>query len=354
MNKEIKDENDHIFNIEFLRKIKGGITIFPAGGDGVACYELLKDNFIDICCFIDNNSEKQGLTINSKPIISLEEFKIGYKNSHIVLSSRRYEKELVAQLSRIGVTEYSCFDADIYADTVITGFEECARLYSMLSDNLSRKTFLSIINFRVTNDSKFLSDIIQPLSNQYFEPTLYTLCQKDFFVDCGAYDGDTLELLMSNTGGKIAGYYGFEPNEHNFKILQRRAVKYSNLEIIKKGVFKENTTLSFNVPYDSISSSSAILDSGNETIEVVSLDNALEGKKVTFVKMDIEGAEMDALFGAKKIIQAQKPTLAISVYHKFDDFWKIPSLVDSFGVGYRYFLRHYTLDSSETILYAVV
>jgi hypothetical protein len=69
--------------------------------------------------------------------------------------------------------------------------------------------------------------------------------------------------------------------------------------------------------------------------------------------MDVEGAEKEALLGARKTIQNEKPALAVCVYHKFDDLYVIPDLIQSFGVKYKYYLRHYTLGLAETVLYAV-
>ena len=73
---------------------------------------------------------------------------------------------------------------------------------------------------------------------------------------------------------------------------------------------------------------------------------------VDFIKMDIEGAESEALEGAKQTIRAFHPKLAISVYHKLDDFWTIPKYIDQLGMGYRFYLRHFTIHREETVLFA--
>lgn len=98
---------------------------------------------------------------------------------------------------------------------------------------------------------------------------------------------------------------------------------------------------------------SRITDTGTVSIDARKLDDVLQGKKVTFIKMDIEGAELAALRGAEKIIREQRPRLAICVYHKPEDIWEIPSLILSCNPDYRLYLRHYSITETETVLYAI-
>lgn len=89
-----------------------------------------------------------------------------------------------------------------------------------------------------------------------------------------------------------------------------------------------------------------------DTIETVALDEFLHGERVTFIKMDIEGVELDALKGAVRIIKEQKPKLAISVYHKADDIIEIPKLIMEMRPDYKLYLRHYSMLANEMVLYA--
>jgi hypothetical protein len=77
-----------------------------------------------------------------------------------------------------------------------------------------------------------------------------------------------------------------------------------------------------------------------------------EFPKVDFIKMDIEGAEQQALRGAEECIRRFKPKLAITVYHSLEDFWEIPRWIDGLGLGYKFYLRHFTIHSEETVLFA--
>ena len=100
-------------------------------------------------------------------------------------------------------------------------------------------------------------------------------------------------------------------------------------------------------------SSSKLTDNGNIEVALDSIDHVLDGEKVTFIKMDIEGSEYEALCGAKETIKAWRPRLAISVYHKPGDILVLPSLVSKLNPAYHMALRHYsTKNANETVLYA--
>ena len=88
-------------------------------------------------------------------------------------------------------------------------------------------------------------------------------------------------------------------------------------------------------------------------VQVVSLDRVLGDEIVSFIKMDIEGAEHNGLLGAEKQIRANRPKLAISIYHKPEDMWDLPGLILSFQPDYKLYLRHYSIAASETVLYAI-
>jgi FkbM family methyltransferase len=90
-------------------------------------------------------------------------------------------------------------------------------------------------------------------------------------------------------------------------------------------------------------------------VKTISIDDLVARyalSRLDFIKMDIEGAEMDALHGAEAALKRFKPKLAIAVYHKLSDFWSVPQYLDSLGLGYRFHLRHFTMHAEETILFA--
>ncbi len=90
-----------------------------------------------------------------------------------------------------------------------------------------------------------------------------------------------------------------------------------------------------------------------ERVIVRTIDNVLDGQKATFIKMDIEGAELVALKGAKKTLQMYKPKLAISLYHNNRDILEIPIWLKETVPDYKFYLRHYSNKRWDLVLYCV-
>lgn len=147
--------------------------------------------------------------------------------------------------------------------------------------------------------------------------------------------------------------YAFEPDKGNYESCLKN-LKYiqnrSKIEIINKGLYDSEGEKHFICDGDS----SHISDGSNETIETVSLDDFMENReKVSFIKMDIEGAEMNALEGARKTIIRDKPDLAICIYHKNSDILDILQQILDIYPHYRLYIRHYSEFRWETVVYAV-
>lgn len=188
--------------------------------------------------------------------------------------------------------------------------------------------------------------------SQYFE--LRSLFQADwkneYFVDVGALDGETTEYFLQHFENGHA--YVFEPNPKQFEITKERLRTYPQAELFPYGAYDKNTTLRF-APAEGDEGSAKISKAGDIEIEVRRLDDLLGDRKVTFIKMDIEGSELAALRGAERIIREQRPKLAICVYHKLEDVWEIPSFILRCHPDYKLYLRHYSITHTETVLYAV-
>lgn len=70
--------------------------------------------------------------------------------------------------------------------------------------------------------------------------------------------------------------------------------------------------------------------------------------------MDIEGAEKEALLGAEEMIKRNKSVLTICIYHKREDFFEIPLLIEEMVKHeYAFYIRQYRYGQSETVLYAL-
>lgn len=233
--------------------------------------------------------------------------------------------------------------------------QELKMVYDSLEDDRSRFVFENILKYRVTRNWTYLrrSKAKDNENTQYFVPEFH-FSDHEIIVDCGAYTGDTVERFYKNIPG--CRVIALEPEEKNFESLQN--LKLEGLKVIKAGVWSEDTTLSFSDEGGG-TTGGAISASGNTKIEVKALDHLPECQSATYVKMDIEGAEMEALKGAEKIIKKGKPKLAICIYHRPQDFFEIPFYIKKLNPDYKLFIHHHSYHyhhsygPCETVLYAV-
>ena len=179
----------------------------------------------------------------------------------------------------------------------------------------------------------------------------------DCIIDAGACFGDTTLAFAASTGPK-GSVHAFEIDPSNLRIAADNFSRNPNLakriRLNALGLGRESATLYLN---GSGPGAQLGVHPGGLPVEVVSLDDYARihcPDKVDFIKMDIEGAEMGALKGARETLKRHRPRLAISVYHQTADLMRIPLWLDDLGLGYRLWLDHYTIHHEETILYAAV
>lgn len=191
---------------------------------------------------------------------------------------------------------------------------------------------------------------------QYFD--FFGPNDNEVFVDCGCFDGSTCYKFAGWCGAK--GYdhiYSFEADPKNYEKSKKLLEPLGKCDLypygtadVKKKVFFAAEAFETSCVISREEAEKRNFE-GVEEIETVALDDILEGKRVTFIKMDVEGAEYEALLGARKLIMENRPRMAISVYHKYEDFVTLANLVLEMHPDYRIAFRHYGFDDLETIMY---
>lgn len=258
------------------------------------------------------------LEVNGVPVIPIESIRdyADIDSDYFVVPSMRYREEMTENLRIVGIKDEHIIDGSLI--------------------------------WRITEGRQYFDlSMLKPDSSG------------ERFADLGACDGMSSVEFLRWCGGN--GYcYCFEPDRKNIDVLKRNMQQKGlnadkDFSLIEKGVWSESTELLFNESGSADSHFVSEMDDSADIhrVQVVALDDELKDKKVTFVKMDIEGAELEALRGAESIIRKQRPKLAICVYHKPEDIWTIPMYILSLRNDYRLFLRHYSFGGTETVLYAI-
>lgn len=246
------------------------------------------------------------------------------------------------------------YDTELLQKKISMERDEIQYVRANLKDEKSIKTFDNLLRYRVSNSDDLIMEVYENEHAQYFPGVeIFVPQSEEVFVDAGAYNGKTSEAF-SSWCKEYSKIYSMEPDALMFQILREyiKLKKVSNVNCINKGAYSHTTEISFQNIEES--GSSNINENGAAKIQTISIDEMLNGDKATYIKMDIEGAEMSALCGAEKTITKYKPKLAISIYHKDDDLWKIPYYIKKKYPWYKLYIRHYTTLTTETVLYATV
>lgn len=244
------------------------------------------------------------------PIMTLEEFLKKDEDASVYIASTSFHTEFCEMLSHAGIEQERIVD--------VTGM------------------MLSVYH-----------------RQQYFDLPVLQECREphEIFVDGGCYDAANSRMFAEWACDCEKEVYAFEPDAENRKNCREVLEQTEGLiyELFPKGLWSKEEVLKFSAYGNE---GSRIAENGEVHVPVTSIDCMVD-KRVTFIKMDIEGAEYEALKGAEHTIRRYQPKLAISVYHKPEDIWELPRLILSFCPDYTFYLRHYSLASEETVLYAV-
>lgn len=188
---------------------------------------------------------------------------------------------------------------------------------------------------------------------QYFAPDFIVFEDEEVFIDAGCFDLET-SLEMRKRCRHLKKVYALEPDPDNYEICLEKKLQheFNEVELLAAGAWSERTVLCF----DATNSGHSRIDGdGTTSISAVPIDEIVDSSdKVTMIKLDIEGAELEALKGARETILRHKPKLAICIYHKPEDMIDIPLYIKELVPEYKLYVRHYTNTNDETVLYAVM
>jgi FkbM family methyltransferase len=188
----------------------------------------------------------------------------------------------------------------------------------------------------------------------YFREELFSLRKNETFVDCGAFDGDTLSLFLEKTGNSLTRAIAFEPDPVNYANLANRVSLMSH-EIRQRITLYQAATGEINerLLMDVGSGVASRVGNGDHEVESFALDALLQDVPVSFIKMDIEGSELATLKGARNLIRTNTPILTISAYHLQDHLWNIPLLIHELNPDYSLHLRPHMLEGWDLVCYAL-
>lgn len=341
---------------------KGPLVLY---GCGVLCRAVTlvcKDFDIKITAVCD--TKRTGIHSDTGlEIISPECLANKYPDANVIICSYRYANEIKNKLSSLGFSDTQIYQSTYSmtsfihpSDFIRNHVEGYEWAYNFFTDDISKKLVIDRIRMYLTGKelSKSSNNTI------YFEDEVISLGENEVFVDGGAFIGDTAEEFIrqckTSNDGKYGHIYSFEPDD----AAREKAIKNlefcENVEIVSKGLWSSDTELKF-FSDGGNASSSFVIGVCDISLPVTSIDSFFTGKAddelPTYIKMDIEGAEKEALLGAINIIKKKHPKLAICVYHKPEDIYELTKLINEIDTSYKFTLRQYLDGIHDTVLYAI-
>lgn len=339
------------------------IVLFGASFVGKNVLKSLRKKGINPKYFCDNDRKKWGICIDGLYVLPPDFIKNDITNIVCIVCVMSLARNIIEQLKKLNAT-YLFADCDgtlgyMPSPNLYINMDKLNDVNELLIDDFSRKVYLNVIKARIFQDfsfelsgSLFMHSIATGL--QYFDNQFFKYYENEVFIDCGAYDGDSLvefSMMMDSMNLKNYEIYAFEPDKINYQKV---------LETVKQYDLKDVTT--FNLCISNCNQKMSIEEIQNcrhtdeeYEIRTCKIDDIMGNKKVTFIKMDIEGFELDALKGSENIIKKYKPKLAISIYHNSSDLYEIPLYIKSIVPEYKFFVRHHSYSTIfETICYAYI
>lgn len=227
--------------------------------------------------------------------------------------------------------------------------ENIRRVFSSLNDSVSRAHYMQFLAWRKLRIELLFEGISINEADRFFIPEVTAvLNKKEVFVDCGAHRGFVIEKFLKIVNNKYGGIYAIEPDKDNYKMLEKEFGNTKNLKVIKCALSKKSGQQKFSQGFNF---TSKLDKNSSNSVKTVTLDSL--NIPATFVKMHLEGGELNALRGAIKTIREHRPILAITTYHNSDGVWKTPIFLMKNLKNYIYHMRLHTWAGSGMVIYTI-
>jgi FkbM family methyltransferase len=346
------------------------LVLFGAGNLGRKVLQCVRSIGVEPLAFADNSQSKWGSHVDGVPILSPKDAAARYGATALFLASiwslGHFYRDSRAQLERLGCmhVESTASLRWKFADRLLPDFcqdlphkvyeqaAEVRKAASLWADESSRREYLDHVKWRALGDQNALGPPVK--EKQYFLDSLYRINDHEVFVDCGAYIGDTAEQVIRRNPA-FSRIIAIEADPQNFDRLTKwidtlEAPVASRISALNVAVGAKRDKLRFQAGGGD---GARLATDGNVVVECVPIDELASAAGPTFIKMDIEGAELDALEGARRSIQTHRPILSICVYHRQNDLWRIPLFIHTLAEDYRLYLRPHEVDGKELVCYAI-
>jgi FkbM family methyltransferase len=341
------------------------LVLCGAGWLGRKMLDGLRRNGVTPLAFADNDRRLHGQSIDGVPVKSVGDAVRELSQATFVITAYN-PSELSAQLRSLGVVPASSRalafanastllpqNAIDLPSTVLRDADDVLAAANLWADEESKAVYEHLLRWHLLLAPP--ARAASPGRDTYFPPSIVHLSDDEQFVDCGAFDGDSVRGFLELTGGRFSRIDAMEPDPDNLRKLRSFIATLpvedqQRIYVHPVAVGRERRTLRFR---HGVGPASTIAEEGEYDVACVSLDEELAAAAPTYVKVDVEGAEPDVIRGAAHLITKHAPTMAVVLYHRTSDMWTIPLALRQLRSDYRLYLRRYAEDCWETVCHAV-
>lgn len=329
----------------YLREQTKPVIIYGMGNGADKVINICEKNGIQICDFFASDAFVRGQSFHGKTVMTYAQIneKYGIGNYIVLLSFASSLPDVIENIKKIAN------EVELYAPDVPVAGEnlfdlafyekyknDFSTVYNMLADDTSKLAYKNIISYKLTGKIDYLLNC-EHSRDDIFNSILSAQNYK-IYADLGAYNGDTIRELIEYSP-ELKYVIAMEPDKKTFKKLDRYAEteEHCTIAALNCAAWSEAKTLTFECSGNRNSN----VSHGQRTIDVEadSLDNILEGHSVDYIKYDVEGSEMEAILGCSKTIKKYSPELCISLYHRSEDLFLLPMLLNHINPNYKYYIR---------------
>lgn len=327
--------------LETIKKLGLPVVLYGMGNGADMIIEELEKNSIEWCDIFAGDKFVRGHSFHGKKVLKLCEVEEKYDDFIVVMTFAVHDDETIEFVKSLK-SKHTLFSPTVpiagngifTKEFVEKNIDKFEKVYSILYDDKSRKSFVNVVKFKISGNLDYLFDVYCDEDEVY--QNILKLNNQETILDLGAYDGDTVKKFIEKTDGKYKKIIAVEPDKKNFKKLEKNTQAFDNVFTLNKGVWDTNTVLFFE---KSAGRQSKISSHGKEMIETVSIDSLNE--EFSFIKMDVEGSEKMALLGGEKTIKTYLPKLYVCAYHRNEDLFELPLTISSFTQKYKLFFRQH-------------
>ncbi|MEQ9560272.1 MAG: FkbM family methyltransferase [Rhodospirillales bacterium] len=336
------------------------LAIVGAAAEGQRLARLCTEHGITVVTVADDNPRLAGTQVEGVEVSPLAGLAGLDPEIPVIIASHR-PLDLTLRLRALGCQRLALFLIlqvldparfpphmfyDGWFEDTAGNLDKYDRLAGMFSDPLSINHLDAILGFRLTGD---IAALVGVVDWSVYEPKdLFAYSDQEIYLDGGAFDGDSINAFINRVGGRFQRAIGFEPDPKTFAALQQRFAGDARITAVPAGLHRDVGEMRFGADG---SRGAKLGNEGDIVVPVTAIDTVLAGDPATFIKMNIEGAELDALNGARETIARWKPRLAISSYHMPSHLWQVPFLIKKLNPAYKVAIKQHDLGVIETVTY---